>query len=132
MINSLLMFAAYLLGALIFILDEIKKYENIANANPDPKIVYKPVSFWRKERYNLMQMVLYGVVAVIIFPKLFGGSSFSLTKENGATLWTVPMKSALIPLMIIVGWTGGRAVLAFMGKSKKELYKKVGIEDNTP
>jgi len=129
MTNSLILFAAYLLGALIFVLDEIKKYENIANANPDPKIQYGSKVFWKKEKYNLIQMVLYGIVAVVILPKLFGGSNFALNKEDGTQLWAVPMKSALIPIMIVIGWTGGRAVMAFMGKSKKELYRKVGIED---
>lgn len=129
MINYILMFAAYCLGATIFILDEIKKYENLAEATPDPAVTYKKKTFWQKEKINIIQMVLYGIVAVIIFPMLFGGSNFSLNKEDGTTLWTVPMKTALIPLMIIVGWTGGRAVIAFMGKSKKELYKKVGIDE---
>lgn len=129
MINYLLMYAAFLLGAFIYILDEIKKYENVANANPDPNIVYKKVTFWSKEKYNLIQMALYGVVSVIILPKLFGGSTFALKNDAGTELWAVPMKAALIPIQIICGWTGGKAIMFFMGKSKKELYKKVGITD---
>ncbi len=124
------MYAAYLLGALIFILDEIKKYENISLANPDPTIVYKKMTFWRKEKYNILQMILLGVVSVIILPMLFGGSSFSLNKESGETIWQVPMKTALIPLQIVVGYTGGRGIIKFLGKSKEELYKKVGITDD--
>jgi hypothetical protein len=130
MINSAILFAAYLLGALIFVLDEIKKYENIANANPNPDIQYGWPLFWKKEKINVIQMFLYGVVAVIIFPMLFGGSNFALRRETGEVIWSVPMKTALIPLMIVLGWTGGRAVIAFMGKSKRELYRSVGIEDD--
>jgi hypothetical protein len=127
--NYLFMYLAYLLGAAIFILDQIKKYEDIANANPDPSITYQKKKFWQKEKWTLIQIILLGAVSVIILPALFGGSSFALQKQDGSTLWTVPMKQALIPIQIICGWSGGRMILAFLGKSKKELYKKVGIED---
>ena len=130
--NYLFMYLAYLLGAFIFILDQIKKYEDIANANPDPTITYKNMNFWQKEKWTLMQIVLLGAVSVIILPALFGGSSFALQKADGTALWTVPMKAALIPVQIICGWSGGRMILAFLGKSKAELYKKVGITEDKP
>ncbi len=130
--NYLFMYLAYLLGAAIFILDQIKKYEDIANANPDPTITYKKVNFWQKEKWTLIKIVLLGAVSVIILPALFGGSSFALQKADGAALWTVPMKAALIPVQIVVGWSGGRMIIAFLGKSIAELYKKVGITENTP
>ena len=128
--NYLFMYLAYLLGAAIFILDQIKKYEDIANANPDPTITYKKGSFWEKEKWTLLQIVLLGGVSIIILPALFGGSSFALEKADGSVLWTVPMKAALIPIQIVIGWSGGRMILAFLGKSKAELYKKVGITDD--
>lgn len=127
--NYLFMYLAYLLGAAIFILDQIKKYEDIANANPDPTITYKKANFWTKEKWNIVQIVLLGAVSIIILPALFGGSSFALQKSDGSVLWTVPMKAALIPVQIVTGWSGGRMILAFLGKSKAELYKKVGITD---
>lgn len=129
MLNYLLLYAAYLLGAAIFVLDEIKKYQHLASANPDPSIEYKKMDFWDKEKFNLIQMVLHGVIAVIILPSLFGGSNFALRKESGDVIWAIPMKQALVPMMIVIGWTGGRMVIAFMGKSKKELYKKAGLDD---
>ena len=130
--NYLFMYLAYLLGAAIFILDQIKKYEDIANSNPDPSITYNKMSFWQKEKWTLIQIVLLGVVSIIILPALFGGSSFALQKSDGSTLWTVPMKAALIPLQVVTGWSGGRMILAFLGKSKAELYKKVGITEEKP
>jgi len=130
--NYLFMYLAYLLGAAIFILDQIKKYEDIANSNPDPSITYNKMSFWQKEKWTLIQIVLLGAVSVIILPALFGGSSFALQKSDGSTLWTVPMKAALIPLQVVTGWSGGRMILAFLGKSKAELYKKVGITEEKP
>lgn len=129
MMQYLILYLAYLLGALIFVLDEIKKYQNIANANPDPKIVYHQSSFFKKEKINLIQMLIYGVVAVWIFPILFGGSIFTLNNSQGVQIWSIPMKTALAPILLVCGWTGGRIVIAFMGKSRSELYKKVGITE---
>lgn len=123
-------YGAYILGALIFILDQVKKYEDIANANPDPNIIMSRKSFWVKEKWTIIQIALLGLVSIIMLPALFGGSTFALQKSDGTTAWSVPMKAALIPVQIIIGWTGGRAILAFMGKTKGELYKKVGITDD--
>lgn len=131
-INYLLSYGAYLLGALIFILDQIKKYEDIANANPDPSITYKRLSFWRKERINIIQIVLYGIVSVIILPRMFGGTTIDFKTESGSVMYSLALKAALIPLQVIVGWSGGRVVLALMGKTKGELYKKVGITEDKP
>ena len=122
-------YGAYILGALIFILDQVKKYEEIANANPDPNIIYHKKSFWAKEKWSIIQMALLGIVSVIMLPALFGGSTFELHRSTGELSWSVPMKAALIPLQCVVGWSGGRMILAFMGKTKEELYKKVGIEE---
>ena len=123
-------YGAYILGALIFILDQVKKYEDIANANPDENIVYKKKSFWSKEKWTIIQIILLGVVSVLIVPALFGGSTFALQKADGSIAWAVPMKAALIPVQIVIGWTGGRAMLALLGKTKSELYKKVGIPED--
>lgn len=123
-------YGAYILGTLIFILDQVKKYEEIANANPDPNITYKKKSFFAKEKWNIIQMALLGIISVMMLPALFGGSTFELHRATGELAWSVPMKAAMIPLQTIIGWSGGRMILAFMGKTKGELYKKVGITDD--
>lgn len=123
-------YGAYILGALIFILDQVKKYEDVANANPDPTITYVKKSFWAKEKWTIIQIALLGVVSVIFLPTIFGGSTFAVQKSTGETAWSIPMKAAIIPVQVIIGWSGGRLILAFMGKTKGELYKKVGIEDD--
>lgn len=129
-LNYLIAYAGYCLGATIFILDVIKKYQLIADSNPNPNIVYNKSVFWRKEKINVIQMFLYGIISVIILPQLFGGTSFQATNSAGSVIWTVPMKAAMLPLQIIVGYSGGRMIIAFMGKSKQELYKKVGITED--
>ena len=132
--NSFLLYlaqyGAYILGALIFILDQVKKYEDVANANPNPSITYQKKSFWAKEKWTILQIILLGVVSALMLPALFGGSTFALQKSDGTTAWSVPMKAALVPVQIVVGWSGGRMILALMGKTKGELYKKVGITDD--
>jgi len=127
-INSLILFASYLLGAGIFIIDLIKKYEDIAAANPDPNIKYQ--GFWKKERWNIIQIILWGIVAVIILPWIVGGNSIALHNADGEDVWHMPVKIALTPMMIYAGWGGGRLIMKLLGKSGKELYKKVGIDDN--
>jgi len=123
-------YGAYILGALIFILDQVKKYEDVANANPDPSITYQKKGFWQKEKWTILQILLLGVVSALILPSLFGGNTFAVQKASGEIAWSVPMKAALVPIQIVVGWSGGRMILAFMGKTKGELYKKVGITDD--
>lgn len=132
LLNYFISYAAYCLGATIFILDIIKKYQLIADANPDPKILYTKNMFWHKEWINVVQIFIYGIISIIIVPMLFGGSTFQATSSTGNVIWAIPMKTAQLPIQIIAGWTGGRAVMAFMGKSKQELYKKVGITDDKP
>lgn len=123
-------YGAYILGALIYLLDQVKRYEDIANANPDPTITASRKSFWSKEKWTIIQIILLGIVSVLTIPALFGGNTFALQKADGSTAWSIPLKAALIPVQIVIGWTGGRAMLALLGKTKAELYKKVGISDD--
>ena len=123
------MYAAYVLGSVIFILDAVEKYQNLADTSPDPNITYKKKSFWQKERINIIRICLLGIVSIIFLPILFGNGSITFSNSEGVALLTIPLKAALIPLQIIVGWTGGRAILSIMGKSKKELFKKIGLDE---
>lgn len=129
-VNYLLSYAAYLLGASILILDLVERFSLMAQSNPDPNIVYKKKSFWATEKFNLIRIGLLGIVSVIFLPKVFGGSVVNISNAEGHTIYSVAMKAALIPVQVLVGWTGGKAILALLGKTKKELYKKVGIEDD--
>lgn len=125
----LIAYAGYSLGAAIFILDAIEKYYAIAQTSPDPNIIYKRDSFWKKERFNVIRIVLLGIVSVILVPILLGNGTLGFFNKDGVLMMEIPIKAASLPIQIITGWTGGRMVLAIMGKSKKELYKKVGLDD---
>jgi len=126
--NYLMSYGAYLLGAAIFILDQIKKFQEIADTSPKD-VTYKRKTFWEKEKYNVIQIALIGIVSVLLVPKMFGDNTIAILKEDGTTSYSIPMKAALIPIQIIIGWTGGRIMLAILGRSKKELYKKVGLDE---
>lgn len=129
-LNYTLSYLAYVLGALIFLLDEAKKYQDIANANPDTNIIYNKKSFWAKEKLSVIKVFLVGIVSVIIFPMMFNGNTVAFQNQEGQNIWSMPLKAAQIPAQILIGYGGGRAIIAWLGKSKKELYKKVGIEED--
>jgi hypothetical protein len=129
-LGYLIAFAGYALGAAIFILDAIEKYYAIAQTSTDPSVVYKRDSFWLKERFNLIRITLLGVVSIIIWPRILGNGTLGFFNADGVLMLDVPIKAASLPIQIITGWTGGRIILAIMGKSKKELYKKVGLDES--
>lgn len=126
---SFLQYLAYLLGALIYILDVIEKYQKMAETSPDASITYNKKSFWKKEKFNIIRIIALGIVSIIVLPWIIGGQTFAVMKDDGTVLYSLPIKSALIPLQIVVGYTGGRGILAALGKSKKDLYKRIGIDE---
>lgn len=128
-LGYLSMYAAYLLGASLFVLDVIEKYQMLADASPDPNITYKKKSFWQKERISIIRIFLLGIASIIIVPLFFGNGNMQFTNGEGAVTVSIPAKLALIPLQIVIGYSGGRAILAVFGKTKKELYAKLGITE---
>lgn len=129
-LGYLIAFAGYALGAAIFILDAIEKYYAIAQTSTDPNVTYQKQSFWKKERFNLIRIFLLGIVSVIIWPRILGNGTLGFFNADGVLMLDVPIKAASLPIQIITGWTGGRIIIALMGKSKKELYRQVGLEDS--
>lgn len=125
-INYLLAYGVYLLGAVLFYLDVIGKYEKIADANPNPDIVFNRRIFWRKERVNIIRVILLGVATMILLIPL-GGLSVDFKNAAGGVMFNTSIKVILLPLYLVFGWSGGKATNALAGKYKEELYKKVGI-----
>lgn len=128
-LGYIIAYAGYALGAAIFILDAIEKYYAIAQTSPDPNVVYKRDSFWHKERFNVIRIALVGIVSVILVPIMLGNGTLGFFNKEGILMMEIPIKAASLPIQIIAGYTGGRFTLAIMGKSKKELYKKIGLDE---
>lgn len=128
-LNYALAYAAYLLGAALFILDIIGKYKRIAEANPEPSIVFNGKIFWSKEWVNVIRILLLGIATMILLIPL-GGISVTFVNSSGAEMFTTSIKVLLFPLYFVFGYSGGRATLAIAGQYKKTLYDKVGITDS--
>lgn len=127
-LNYILAYCCYLLGAALFVLDIIGRYKNIANANPNPSIIFNSKIFWQKEGVNIIKILLWGIATPILIIPL-NGINVEFHNTAGAVMFTTSVKVLLFPLDFIFGYSGGRATIAVAGVYKKELYEKVGITD---
>lgn len=128
MINFFLGYLAYLLGLSLFVLDIIAKYKQLADAHPNPSVVFNGKIFWNKEWVNIIRMLLLGVVSLILMIPL-GSITIDFSNVQGQSMFSTSAKVLSIPLYIVFGWTGGKATLGLLGKYKKELQNKTGFED---
>lgn len=129
-LNYLLAYACYLLGAALFFLDVIAKYKRVAEANPNPDIEFNAHIFWQKEWVNIIKILLLGIATMILLIPL-GGISVTFNNINGGEMFTTSVKVLFFPMYFVIGYTGGRGTLAIAGVYKKELYNKVGITDDS-
>lgn len=127
-ISYLLAYAAYMLGAAIYILDVIEKYRKIADASPNSAAIYSQRTFWYKEKYNVIRVALLGIISVLCIPWIISGTTIQAVNSKGVEIWEMSLKTAVIPMQIVLGYGGGRGIIAWLGKSKKELYEKAGLE----
>lgn len=129
-LNYVLAYAAYALGATIYILDLIAKYQLMAKSNPDEDVQFDAVRFWRKERINIIKIGLLGIATMILLVPL-NGVSIDFVNGAGDLMFTASAKTAMLPMYLIFGWSGGRATIALAGQYKKGFYTKVGITEET-
>lgn len=128
MINYFIAYGVYLLGAALFLLDVVGKYKNIANANPNPNIVFNAKIFFNKEWVNIARILLLGVATMVLLIPL-SGVDVDFKNASGGVMFSTSVKVILLPLYLVFGWSGGKATIALAGKYKKDLYDKVGITD---
>lgn len=127
-LNYLFAYGAYLLGAGLFLLDVIGKYQKIADANPDKTIVFNGKVFWKKEWINIARILLLGVATMILLIPL-QGINVDFKNAAGNVMFSTSVKVILMPLYLIFGWSGGKATLALAGRYKQQLYEQVGITE---
>lgn len=125
-LNHLIAYAVYLLGAALFILDLIGKYKKMADANPNEHITFNAQVFWKKESINIIKILLWGVATPILLVP-FSGMSVSFHNTAGEVMFTTSVATVLLPLYFIFGYSGGRAQIALAGQYKKGFYEKLGI-----
>lgn len=121
-----LSYACYFLGAVIFTIDLIAKYKLMAESNPDKDVVFDSKAFWKKENINVIKVLLLGVASMILLVPL-NGISMDFVNSAGDLMFTVSAKTAMLPIYLILGWSGGRGTIALAGQYKKSFYARVGI-----
>lgn len=125
-VNHLLAYLVYLLGAALFLLDLVGKYKKMADSNPDTSILFNARVFWKKESINIIKILLWGVATPILLIPLTG-ISVDFKNATGEVMFNTSIKVVLMPLYFILGYSGGRAQIAVAGQYKKTFYEKLGI-----
>lgn len=129
MLYYLIAYGCYFLGATIFTLDLLAKYQLMADAHPDDDITFNSKEFWKKERFNLIKVILLGFATLILLIPL-EGISLDFINNSDEIMFSVSAKTLMFPVYLILGWSGGRGTIALAGQYKKGFYKKMGIEEN--
>ena len=128
MIQTLIGFAAFIFGSLIYLLSKIKEYKALAD-NHSGDVVFSFKKFLSKEWINLAQLYLGGLAIVIGLPMLAGGINVNLNNSAGALMVTFTLKEALIPMYFLIGFGGNSVVNSIFGKYKKTLLEPIGGND---
>jgi len=131
MLHYLLDYGAFLLGSVLYVLGKIGDYKEMAKANPDPKIVYDTKHFMNEEWINFARLIIGGVALVIFMPMLIGGANVDIKSTEGVVITNLEMKTLLAPFYFLVGYSGSSGLFAILGKYKKTLLNRVGVNDNS-
>lgn len=127
--HYLIDYGAFLLGAILCILGTIEDYKKMADANPDPKIVYDASHFLHKEWINLTRLLIGGVALILFMPMLVGGTTVDIKNVSGSVVTTLKMVTVLTPMYFLVGYSGVNGLLAIFGKYKNTFMKQVGVDN---
>lgn len=130
MIHYLLDYGAFVLGFILHVLGKIREYKQMAKANPDPKIVYDKRHFIEDEWVNFAYVLVGGIGLVIFMPILIGGASVDFKSAEGSVIANIEIKTLLAPFYFLIGYSGSSGVFAILGKYKKTLFNRVGVDSN--
>lgn len=130
MISYLIDYGSFLLGAALYILGKISEFKQMAEANPDPKIVYDFRHLVSKEWINFTRLLLGGVALIIFLPMLIGGATVDIKSTEGVIIATLSLEALLRPFYFFVAYSGLSALLSVFGKYKKTLLSRVGVDSN--
>lgn len=128
--HYLLDYGCFLLGSVLYLLGKIKEFKAMAEANPDPKIVYSTKTLFSKEWINFAQLLIGGVAVIIFTPMLIGGVTVDIKNVSGQVVTTLAMQTMLMPFYFFIGYSGNSAMFAYFGKYKKTLLNQVGVDSN--
>lgn len=123
-------YGSFLLGAFLYMLGKIEEFKQMAEANPDPKVVYDLKHLIYKEWVNFTRLLVGGVALIIFLPMLIGGATVDLKSVEGAVITTISLEALLRPFYFFIGYSGLSALLSVFGKYKKTLLNRVGVDSN--
>lgn len=127
--HYLIDYGAFVLGVVLYVLGKVQEFKEMAEANPDPKIIYNTKRMFDKEWVNFARLLIGGVALVIFMPMLIGGATVDIKNEEGNVITTLSLKTILIPLYFFIGYSGNAALFSLFGKYKKTLLNRVGVDD---
>lgn len=122
-------YALFVLGAVLYCLGKIQEFKDMAESNPDPKIVYNTNRFLNKELINFIRLFVGGIGLVVIMPMLIGGTVVEIKNTEGAVLTSISLKSALMPFYFVVGLGGTSLLLSIFGRYRKTLLSRLPPDD---
>lgn len=127
--NYLIGYGAFLLGATIYLLSKVKEYKQMAEANPDPKVVFSSKKFLSTEKLNFVQLLLGGIALIAFLPTLINGQTIQFVNSKDIVVGQLPLESALTPMYFLMGWSGNSALFALFGKYKKTFLNQAGVDE---
>lgn len=130
MLHYLLDYGTFLLGAFLHILGKMQKFKEMAEANPDPKIIFNVKTMYRKEWINITRLLIGGIALIIFMPMLIGGASVDIKSVEGQVITTLTLQTLLAPFYFFVAYAGNSALFSLFGKYEKTLLNRVGVSDN--
>lgn len=125
-------YGSFLLGALLYILGKIQEFKEMAEANPNPKVVHNTRTMFHKEWINMARLLIGGVALVLFLPMLIGGATVDIKNVEGQTITTLALETILIPFYFFIGYSGNSALFSLFGVYKKTLLNRVGVGDGKP
>lgn len=130
MISYLIDYGSFLLGAILYILGKIEEFKQMAEANPDPKVVYDFKHLLLKEWVNFTRLLIGGIALIIFLPMLIGGATVDIKSTDGIVIATLSLEALLRPFYFFIAYSGLSALLSVFGKYKKTLLNRVGVDSN--
>lgn len=132
MLHYLLDYGSFALGAFLHILGKMQKYKELAEANPNPDVVFNHKTMFSKEWINITRLMIGGIALIIFMPMLIGGASVDIKSTEGQVIANLALQTVLAPFYFFVAYAGNSALFSLFGKYEKTLLNRVGVNDKEP
>lgn len=130
MLEYLLGYFWFIMGSALYILGKMKEFKATAKANPRPDVVFSYSSFFNDEVINIAMLMIGGIAFIYMMPMLIGDGTIALNNSKGELVTTFALKTALMPIYFLVGYSGNSALFTLFGKYKKTFFNQLGVSDS--